>query len=109
MKVGKWYRSVSNAKEKECAKYSVDWTAVMNLKIFLVKPRNPCPVGKVSRLWLCLLNDSLLHPDLSCLYNIRKGVTDESIPKTITNHMALPIPHTMDAEIQMTSDGRKNS
>jgi hypothetical protein len=51
------------------------------------------------------VTDYLLHPDLSCPYNIRKGVTNEPILKIITNHLVLPISYTLDAEIQIPNHG----
>jgi len=62
---------------------------------FLVHHRNPCPEGKVRVHWVCLLNDPLLHPDLICPNNIRKGVTNESFSKAITNHLALRVSYAL--------------
>jgi len=50
---------------------------------------------------LCLLNDSLFQPILSCPHNIRKGVTNEPISKTITDDLALP--YCLDAKIQISN------
>ena len=79
------------------------WAAI------LVQRGNPCPEGKVRGHRLCHVTDYLLHPDLSCPYDIRKGVTNEPISKIITNDLVLPISYTLDTEIQIPNHGRSNS
>jgi len=65
----------------------------------LVQHRNPCPLGKVRVQWLCHLNDSFATTKASCPHNFSRGVTNEPISETITNHMALPISHCLGAQV----------
>ena len=78
--------------------------------VSLVRNRNPGPEGQV-RVQLALPSEQPIcyTQDLSCPNNLNQGVTNESISQIITNHLALPIPYPVDAEIQIPSDERGDS
>ncbi len=80
----------------------------------LFQRRKPCSPSKVRVHRLCRLNDSMLHPRLSCPTTSTKEVTNESISKISTNPMALPISYCVGAQIpfqdsnwQSCEDGRE--
>ncbi len=80
----------------------------------LFQCKKPCSPSKVRVHRLCRLNDSMLHPRLSCPTTSTKEVTNESISKISTNHMALPISYCVGAQIpfqdsnwQSCEDGRE--
>jgi hypothetical protein len=59
---------------------------------YLIKLRNPRPLGVVRDNWLCPLSAQWYLQILSCPNNHNKGETYEQISKAITCTMALPIP-----------------
>ena len=72
--------------EKENRSVGKIMRVIVNLT--LVGCRNPCSLSKVQVQGFCLLNDSLLQLSLSSPNN-RKGVTNESFSKIITDDLAL--------------------
>ena len=79
----------------------------MSLSYSLFQRRKLCSPSKVRVHRFCRLNDSMLHPKLSCPTTSTKEVTNELISKISTNYMALPISCCMGVQIPFQdSDGQ---
>ena len=98
--------AVFSLEASRLARSNLDWHRLLkNQGVRVVdiyyQYRKPRPMGVVRVQRLCQLNDSNVTPKLDCSNNINEGVTNESISKTITCAMALPIPYCLGAEIPL--------
>ena len=78
------------------------------MAIYLVRHRNPGPLGQVRVQRLCHLYDSMLLNDRVVATTNDQGVTNESISKIITNDLALPVPYNLGAKISFQNIDRRD-
>lgn len=66
--------------------------------MLLFRHRNPGSLGQVRVQRLCHLYNSMLLNDRVVATTNDQGVTNESVLKIITNHLALPVPYNLGAK-----------
>ena len=68
-------------------------------ELFLIRPKNPCPMDKVTEKRLCHKKDSFTKANAELSPQPGQGGTNESISQVITKHMALLISFCLDTEL----------